>query len=379
MKKTLVYCYLKLEKYFINICGFFKKRIKYDVAIVRLDAIGDYILFRNFLYELQNSIKYKNKTLLLVGNIEWKAITEELDRDIFVECVWINTKEIWINKIYRFKVFNSLSQYQFEDLIVSMYSRDLFCLDSISNIVKANNKIAFDGDCSNILEPYKNISDKFYTKLIHSSAQAKFEFERNKEFFEVLLNTSLNTKLYLPSLSLKNTYDLPTKYIVLFVGASTQSKRWPIEKFFQLGEWLYLEYGVSILFCGTKQDLNGTNIDLNKSNYFYNLIGKTNILELFNILSHAEFIVSNDTMVAHAGVAFNKHVFVLSVSIANNAIKRFTSYPATLTNKHQTIYHPQIYKNLSRYSNKNINELFNINEINVDLVKKVILNTIKIA
>ncbi len=48
-----------------------------SLLIVRLDAIGDYILFRNFLKVIRNSEKFNNYTITLCGNTLWKDIFYE--------------------------------------------------------------------------------------------------------------------------------------------------------------------------------------------------------------------------------------------------------------------------------------------------------------
>ena len=40
-----------------------------SLLLIRLDAIGDYILFRNFIEELKKDEKYKHYSITLLGNI----------------------------------------------------------------------------------------------------------------------------------------------------------------------------------------------------------------------------------------------------------------------------------------------------------------------
>ena len=66
--------------YFINIILISQKDIRPNsLLLIRIDAIGDYILFRNYIEVLKNSAKYKDYKITLVGNIAWKSIAEELD------------------------------------------------------------------------------------------------------------------------------------------------------------------------------------------------------------------------------------------------------------------------------------------------------------
>ena len=51
-----------------------KKYIPGTLLIIKTDAIGDYILFRNFLSEVRNLSLYKNYKIILCGNELWKDI-----------------------------------------------------------------------------------------------------------------------------------------------------------------------------------------------------------------------------------------------------------------------------------------------------------------
>ena len=48
----------------------------------------------------------------------------------------------------------------------------------------------------------KDNNDKYYTKLINAKEELMFEFNRNKEFFQNLLNTKID--ILKPTISLKD-------------------------------------------------------------------------------------------------------------------------------------------------------------------------------
>lgn len=50
-----------------------------SLLLIRLDAICDYVLFRNYIELLKTSEKYKDYSITLLGNIAWKNLCEELD------------------------------------------------------------------------------------------------------------------------------------------------------------------------------------------------------------------------------------------------------------------------------------------------------------
>ena len=63
---------------------------KNTLLFIRLDAIGDYVMFRNFIEILKKSDKYKNYNITLVGNSAWKNLSEELDKEYMDKFIWIS-------------------------------------------------------------------------------------------------------------------------------------------------------------------------------------------------------------------------------------------------------------------------------------------------
>lgn len=67
-------------------------------------AIGDYILFRNFIKVIKESERYKNYSFTLLGNKIWKDIAEEYDNEYIDKFIWIDTnnsfkKSEWIKTL----------------------------------------------------------------------------------------------------------------------------------------------------------------------------------------------------------------------------------------------------------------------------------------
>src|ERR1700709_434902 len=60
------------------------------LLIIKTDAIGDYILFRNFIEIIRNSVLYKDYEIDLLGNPRWRDTAEKYDgqyvnRFIFID------------------------------------------------------------------------------------------------------------------------------------------------------------------------------------------------------------------------------------------------------------------------------------------------------
>ncbi len=189
--------------------------------IVRLDAIGDYVLFRYYIEIVKKSEKYKDYSITLLGNISWKSISNELDKEIIDEFLWLDRNKFIKDFKYRYTKLQEITSKEYEVLLNPVYSREFFLGDSISKLVCAKEKITSKGDLSNIEKWQKDLTDNYFTNLIEAKNDVLFEFDRNKEFFENLFD--INLDIIKPYIELKDKnlgFSLPKNYVVFFIGAS---------------------------------------------------------------------------------------------------------------------------------------------------------------
>ncbi|MBR4612166.1 MAG: hypothetical protein IKO40_05560, partial [Kiritimatiellae bacterium] len=59
------------------------------LLIIRLDAIGDYILFRNVLRFIRRSAAYRDTHLTVLGNPAWRGLAEAFDADLADKWIWV--------------------------------------------------------------------------------------------------------------------------------------------------------------------------------------------------------------------------------------------------------------------------------------------------
>lgn len=343
------------------------------LLIIRLDAIGDYILFRNFIEILRISKKYKGYKITLLGNSAWKSISDEFDSEYIDEFIWLDRNKFKKNLFYRYNKLQEIVSNGYEIVISSVYSRDFDYTDNIVRLIKAKEKIGSIGNLSNIKLYQKNKSDQYYTLLLESKNETMFEFERNKEFYEKLLSKYL--KIQKPFFNLKPkklNFKLPSNYAILFIGASSNIRKWSVLNFSQIAVFLKEKYGYEIVLCGGPNDLKDA-IQFKKvfKGKFFDLVGKTTLVELIHIINSCNLLLTNETSAGHFAVSLDKeNIFVL---YNGNHYGRFLPYPKEISEHYHVIYHPYIEENLDKYmvisNNQNYVNNLDINEITVDTVK----------
>ena len=349
-----------------------KEIIPKSLLLIRLDAIGDYVMFRNFLEELRKSEKYKKHKITLLGNSVWKSLSEELDSKYADEFIWLDRDRFMQDYKYRYTTLKEVVSKGYEVILSPVYSREFLYSDTIVKLVNAKEKIGSIGDLSNIRKWQKNISDKYYTKLVPTKDKLMFEFNRNKEFFENFLHIEINIQK--PSINLKPkklNVNLPDRYAILFIGASTNFRKWSTEKFASIAKHLKEDYNYEIVLCGGPIDAeDAKEFAKNYVDEYLDLVGKTSLVDLLYVIYNGNLMISNETSAPHFAVALEmKNVFVI---YNGNHYGRFIPYPKEVANNYHVIYHAKIEKDLDDYKKLSNNYRFeskhDINEISVESV-----------
>ena len=326
---------------------------KRELAIIRTDAIGDYLLFRNFLPLFA---KYYGR-ITLIGNATYADLVLEFDRSYIQEFIPICVSKFRTNPIYRFKILRYLRSLSFEVLINPIFSRD-YLSESLARFLHAQTKIASIGDSSNLPARFKARFDSSYHRLLPASPKILFEFYRNAEFARTLLPTAPLPPyaLTLPHSHIRE-FELPARYVVFFIGASTQARKWSLEHFYEVGVW-HMENGFSVVICGGKEDYEGgerlahnlTQAALQKGldTKALSLCGSTSLSALARVVYNGNHLLSNETSCVHIACAIRHDISIYVVSNGNH-LYRFTPYPQGIGGKYYGIYHPTIDKNLAAY------------------------------
>lgn len=368
--------YLLIDICFI-IANFFraKNAKNKSLLIVKLDAIGDYILFRNYLDAIRNSEKFKSYRIILCGNIVYREIAENLDVNLVDLFIWVDKTNFLESFVYRIRVLRQICRFSYDYVVQPTFIREFATGDSVVRCVNAQYKIG-NSDDPNIFWIKRIVRNIGYTNLILAKDEVMFEFFRNREFCEQLLSCKLSTKLIIDNKLISKINLVPDEeYAVCFIGASKSECKWRADKFMQVAKFIAMHYNLKVIICGGVNDhfiVQETNAKIS------NLVGKTSILELMNIIYNAKFVVSNETSVPHIASALGVSVFVIS---NGNDIGQFHPYPPSLNPRYWIVY-PEIIQrqlgDMNYLANKyryGLN-LLDINTIPVDSVIKLITDNI---
>lgn len=311
--------------------------------------------------------------MTLCGNVVWKELAESLDRNIFDEFIWISRKKFNNNIIYKYKILKIIYLKGFEIVIDTTFSREILYGDSIVKTSEAKVKIGSKGSPDSYVKWKRNLlTDKYYSRLISQSSQNIFEFYRNKEFFESLINKKI--ELLKPKIDVdKIKLDIPASkdFVVIFPGAQEEKRRWSYKKYIAVCQVILKETNFDIVISGSSQDkvIADKIIGALNSIRVFNMAGSTSLLQLAKLISECKILISNETSAVHFAVSVDTKFICLS---NGNHFGRFNPYPKEMNVKGIYIYPNKIEKDISDYkflSKKYRYESnFSINSINPDKV-----------
>jgi ADP-heptose:LPS heptosyltransferase len=319
------------------------------LLLIRLDSIGDYILVRNFFRSFKDSTKFNNYKITLCGNILWKELAETFDGDIIDEFIWIDRKKFYSNITYKYKILKQIHCKGFEVCIDTTFSREILFGDAIVKTSSAREKIGSSGaPDSYVVWKRKLFSNNFYSRLIPVSEENIFEFNRNKNFFEQIINEKINLpKPFLDTSAITFNSLLLQKYIIIFPGANDEKRIWDINNFVDVGKFILSNTSFLIVVCGSQKEekLAGIfTIKLNGSRII-NFTGKITLVNLVKIISNAEFLISNETGAVHIAAATGTKFLCIS---NGNHLGRFNPYPEDIYKFGTYIYPDSVVKILEK-------------------------------
>lgn len=335
----------------LKVIDVFAIKRKKSLLLIRLDQIGDYILFRNYIQLVKEDVKYKNYEITLCGNIIWKELAENLDNKYLSRFIWIDKKKVNESKVYWWFLLLKIHLFKYEFLINPTYSRTEFEEEVVSHF-RANEKIGNSGDNTNLSAQEKIKYDGTYTRLIKAKEIAIFEFYRNNEFWETLLGYKLKIKkpeINIDSVEFKKLSELKNKYILIVPFAGQPFRIWSSTNFKKTIDYILKNSSYDIILSGSKTDRPKSDALLPyTSPRIHNFSGETNLLELSILINNSELLITHDTSAVHIGAALNKDTICIS---NGNYYGRFVPYPKEITTKIHLILPEEI-----NY-NENINSL----------------------
>jgi ADP-heptose:LPS heptosyltransferase len=298
-----------------------------DLLLVRVDAIGDFVLWLDAAKEYRRL--YPGKKITLCTGIAQSELAGCLP---YWDEVWsVDVSLLVRSPVYRLSILKKIRCAGFDIAIQPTYSRVFLLGDFLIRASGSKQRIGSVGDVTNQRSFVKRVSDRWYTKLIPGDSSNLMELERNAEFVRKLSEQDFFTSLPIfPDIkTLPERLKVRQPYVVVFPGASWSGRQWPVANFVEVVKQIHRQFGVLCVVCGGSIDraLCQEIVDMNPE-ASVNLGGETSLFELSGLLRGAELLVSNETSALHLAAAVSTPAVGI---VGGGHFGRFLPYPNTIS------------------------------------------------
>lgn len=317
-----------------------KVKQQQGVALVRLDGVGDFIVWLNTCFKYQEI--FANQKITLIADASWAKFAEKFS--YWDSVIAVDTRKLYFDPVYRWNIVKTTKALGVEVAIESTYSRVFLHGDSMLRATCAKKKIGSVGDFSNTNWIYKKISDCWYTERVSARPGSVMEIDRNEEFFNNMIRECDSVRAMVSATAwnpsgtapegkqptshgpgsmrlakqtaqslIPRLLDLPSHlrvegdYAVVFPGASWTGKMWPVEKFAEVTDHMTQHHGLQIVICGHISDrvaCDGVMAHC-KNTALIDFVGQSSLPELVEIIRKARLLLANDTAAVHIAAMVN--------------------------------------------------------------------------
>lgn len=274
-------------------------------------SLGDGAIFMCALKNLRKIYPEDKYEITLLCQKGLNKMYESLK--IFDKVIPLNYTSSTVNLKERLKTFKNLRAEYYDIALDPIGIEECTTNVLMNRVICANEKIGIVNKGKKLYCP-KNILNKVYTKIIEVDKKEISYIEQYFEFFNNLTDIKFSVEFRdLPDEQLKE--NLPEKYFIVNPSASTEYKKWPLERFVELTKRMYKTLNIPLVICGTGVDKEtndkfkekiGNDVEI------VDMTNKTNILQYIGLIKKAQYVVTNDTGTYHVATISQVPTLILA-------------------------------------------------------------------
>lgn len=301
------------------------------LLIVRIDGIGDMVLFRGALDHYAAAFGVPREEIVILGCKSWGGLASDVFTGYRVHAIDEHAFERHV--FYRFNVGRWVRRQRFAIAVCDSFFRKALAADSL---------VWFSGAPRRILgQPW--ISRKTQAEFAYYEGTEPYvdtgpypthEVLRHFNFLNSITGRQIAPKPPRLDWQPKDISVIPPgkPYIVLNFGANEPGRRWPFGNFVHVGERI-LASGYRVLLTGTTKELP----ELAAHGEFFarpgivNLVGKTTISQVCDIFARAVAVVTSETGPGHLAIAIGTPTIMV---VGGGQFVNFVPFPDSISIPH---------------------------------------------
>lgn len=297
------------------------------ILLVRLDAIGDWILFRNAFRALRRSPHYAEAHFTVFGNPAWRGLAEAFDRDLADEWLWAERRGDLFRKSYenllpravwhrrvkhaQGRVREKLAALGFDEVLSLQPIRDPLLDEFVAGLAPEVVGVRDEG-----------LDSSMYTQLLDPGTEP-FVFLKNRALVSALSGEPCEVPLSLDVPAVP-----PRDEVLVFTGASHWTKRWPRRRVRALVSILLNRIGSRVLLADGASSPALRAFAASFRSDRVKALPPLRLADFARRVASVRAVVTNDTMTLHLAAATDTPV----VAVVNGIEGRsgFWPYPDSL-------------------------------------------------
>jgi len=291
--------------------------------IVRMDGIGDMVLFRRSLENYGQVLGLSPSEITILGCKSWDAVAAEIFAGYRV--FMIDEHAFARQPFYRFKISLAVRRLAPSVTICDSYLRRAMMADSLVWVASAPTSLV---SLPFINEPTRTEFTYYLSqvdRIIDTGSYPTHEVARHYRFLSELAGRDIPAQApEIPWRRQSPEIAGAGAYAVLNPGSNEYGRRWPYGSYLDIADKL-LARGLRVVIVGGPGERPGDHHDrFGDDSRIIDLIGATSMPELLDILKHAACVISNDTGPAHLAIALGAPTVVV---VGGGHFGSFVPYP----------------------------------------------------
>lgn len=300
-------------------------RRRKGLLVVRMDGIGDMVLFRGALDAYADAFGVAREDVTVLGCHSWRSIAP----DVFAgyRVLTIDEHSYARRPLYRLLVNLKVRALAPAAAVCDSYFRRALMADSLVWVSGAPTTVVSLPYISEDQRPVFTYYLSQVGRIVDTGPYPTHEIDRHDRFLTAVSGKAVRTGA--PAIAWRDAASkVPdgAPYLVLNPGSNEYGRRWPLDGYAAVGRRaLAAGLRVVVVGAGAEKQENDSMAALCGEAGVVDLVGRTSLAELLDVMKGAACVLTNDTGPAHLAIALGTPTVVV---VGGGHFGSFVPYPA---------------------------------------------------
>ena len=303
-------------------------RKRRGVLVVRMDGIGDMVLFRRALDHYAEAFGVDKSEITVLGCESWGTLKDQVFQGYRVHA--IDEHAFARRPLYRFKVSLWVRNLAPAVVVCDSYMRRALMADSLAWVASAPRTVTSLPYVSERTRSEFNYYLSQADEVIDTGPYPTHEVVRHYRFVSAVAGRTIRPEP--PKIAWRDhppPIPAGAPYAVLNPGSNEPGRRWPFAGYKSIAGRL-LKIGYRVAFVGQPGEWSSSQGigDMAADARVIDLTGRTDLFQLLDLINNAALTVTNDTGPAHLSIALGRPTVVI---VGGGHFGSFVPYPPEAT------------------------------------------------